>query len=87
MIQRRSEVLPRCSACAWIVRREQERQHISQTNHAGRTNQNPKHQRQTNRKFPVRYQKRKKPRVRQHEVSQYRRDERIRTLSKKTVDP
>ena len=87
MIQRRSKILPRCSVCAWIVRREQERQHINQTNHAGGTNQNAKHQRQANRKFSIRYQKRKKTRVRQHEVSQYRRDKWIRTLSKKTVDP
>ena len=87
MIQRSPKILPKCSVCAWVVRREQQRHHIDQTKHAGRTNQDPKHKSESNRKFPIRYQERTKLRMRQHKVSQQGGHERIRTLGEETVDP
>jgi len=68
MIQRRSKILPKGGASAWIIRREQERQHVDQTKHAGCTNQDPKRESQTDSKFPLRYEKRTELRMRQHEA-------------------
>ena len=87
MIQRRSEILPERGMGAWVVRREQQRKHVSQTTHTGGTDQNSKHKRQTDRQLAISYEQRKKLRMRQHEVSQDRCHERIRTVSEETVDP
>ena len=87
MIQRRSEILPECGVGAWVVRREQQRQHVSQTTHAGGTDQHSKHKRETDCQLATSYEDRKKLRVRQHEVSQDRCHERIRPVSEETVDP
>ena len=87
MIQRRSEILPECGVGAWVVRREQQRQHVSQTTHTGGTDQHSKHKRETDRQLAISYEGRKKLRMRQHEVSQDRCHEPIRTVSEETVDP
>src|SRR4029077_15924966 len=87
MIQRRSEIVPECGVGAWVVRRRQQRQNVSQTTPARGTDQHSKHKRETDRQLAISYEERKKLRMRQHEVSQDRCHERIRTVSEETVDP
>src|SRR5260221_621256 len=80
MIQRSPKILPHRSSRPWIVRRQQQRQHVQYSKHASPPHPNSQCQRNPNRQLSISHQKRNGPRVRQNNVPQDRRHERIRPI-------
>src|SRR5579864_9573028 len=87
MAQRRSEVLPERRIHAWIVGREQQRQHEHQSGDAGRAHQYAAHQRDAYQQFTISYQKRDRRGMRQYESLEQTGHERVSAMLDEAVDP